>query len=262
MKAVILAAGKGSRLNGIIGDAPKCLLKVGEMSLIERQIMMLRHFGIDDIVVVVGYNADLVKSVIGRSVQFIENDIYARTNSLYSLWLSRDILGDGFVVMNGDVLFHPRMLRNLLHSNHEDALLISYRTAITTGYGDEEMKVKIDSGKIVDISKQIAPAEADGENVGVGKFGLTGAQLLIEKMNDLIGRGAERDWAPRAFQDFARERSLYPVNTGGYPWIEIDFPEDYHRAINSILPQILRSTDSNRMRGPATENRVFAENII
>jgi len=262
MKAVILAAGKGSRLNGIIGEEPKCLLQVGEMSLIERQIVTMRQFGIDDIAIVVGYNADLVKEVIGPGVCYIENEIYAKTNSLYSLWLARDLLGDGFVVMNGDVLFHPRMLRNLLQSNNEDALLVSYRNSTFPGYGDEEMKVRIEGGRITDISKQIAPSEADGENVGIGKFGAAGARLLIKKMDALIEQGAERDWAPRAFQDFARERPLNAINTRGDPWIEIDFPQDYYHAVNSILPEICRLAETNRLGASETEILISHEILV
>jgi len=238
LKGIILAAGKGSRLNGTAGDKPKCLLNVGGMTLIERQIDALHGVGIADVAVVVGCQADLVRRICGRGVEYVENARFAQTNSLYSLWLARPLLIDGFIVMNCDVLFHPRLLEDLVTSRHEDALLIAYQESDETPLGDEEMKVKVRRGRVVEISKTMAAEEADGENLGVVKFGAAGAELLGTFLDEHIARGGLRDWAPSAFADFARVRALHAIGTRGYPWTEIDFPEDYHRAINEILPAI------------------------
>ena len=238
MKAIILAAGKGSRLRGLAGDIPKCLARVGDITLIERQIWALRASGIDDIVAVVGYRADSVRDACGSEIEYIENPIFFRTNSLYSLWLASNRLGDGFVVLNSDVLFHPQLLADLLTTRYEDALLIAYKDRSGAAYGDEEMKVKVRAGTVEDISKAIEPAEADGENVGIVKFGPAGAALLTRQMAQLIARGAYRAWAPRAFREFVRSRPLHVIGTRGFPWIEIDFPEDYQRAVSTVLPEI------------------------
>lgn len=208
------------------------------MTLIERQIHTLRSFGIDRIAVVVGFGADLVRRVCGPDVEYVENNIFDRTNSLYSLWLARDMLRDGFVVLNSDVLLHPQLLADLLTAQYEDALLISYRDPATE-LGDEEMKVRVRAGRVADISKTMDPEEADGENVGVVKFGAAGAKLLIEQMDALLAVGGLRFWAPRAFFEVARRRPLYAIGTRGLPWIEIDFPEDYRRAVEEVLPRII-----------------------
>jgi choline kinase len=238
MKGIILAAGKGSRLNGTIGDKPKCLLRVGGKTLIERQIDSLRKVGIDDIVVVVGCQAEHVRRTCGKRITYIENTRFAQTNSLYSLWMARPLLYDGFVVMNCDVLFHPQMLADLVTSRHEDALLIAYQDDDATPLGDEEMKVRVRRGRVVDIAKTLPADEADGENVGIVKFGADGAERLAALMEKRVTAGGLRDWAPRAFADFAQERPLHTVGTRGYPWTEIDFPEDYERAVREILPAI------------------------
>jgi choline kinase len=238
MRAIILAAGKGARLNGISGNDPKCLVKVGGLSLIERQIQALKAMGVDDITAVVGFGADRVRRTCGPEVGYVANAIYDRTNSLYSLWLTRDLLSDGFVVLNADVLFHTQLLADLLTAEHEDALLVSYCDEATAALGDEEMKVQVRGGRVVNISKQMDPLEADGENVGIVKFGPSGARLLVEVMDSLIERGNWGAWAPRAFCDFAARRELHAIGTRGYPWIEIDFPEDYERAVYEVLPRI------------------------
>jgi choline kinase len=252
MKGIILAAGKGLRLNGHSGNTPKCLMEIGGQTLLERQIRALRLCGVEEIIVVVGYEAGRVRQSCDAEIRFVENPCYEQTNSLFSLWLTREFLAAGFIVMNADVLFHSQLLADLIASPHEDALLIDYRDPLSARLGDEEMKVRVRGDRVVDISKGIKPVEADGENVGIGKFGLDGARLLVEEMNALIARGCYRDWAPRAFCEFARRRPLYAVSTGGQPWIEIDFPEDYQRAVNDILPRISLSLEDDSSTEPLT----------
>lgn len=235
MKGIILAAGKGSRLNGTAGDLPKCLLRVGRTTLIEREIAALRACGIADLVVVVGCQAERVRRVCGRGIEFVENTRYAQTNSLYSLWLARPLLLDGFVVMNCDVLFHPQILEDLVTARHEDALLVSY---VDGPLGDEEMKVHVRCGRVVQIAKTLSPEETDGENVGIVKFGPEGARRLVAHLDARVAAGNLRDWAPRAFGDVAAERPLHAIGTRAFPWTEIDFPDDYQRAMHEILPAI------------------------
>ena len=238
MRGIILAAGRGSRLNGTAGDKPKCLVEAGGVTLLERQIDALEQAGIDEIVVVAGCQADRVKRRCGDRVTYVENRQFAETNSLFSLWMARDLLDDGFVVLNCDVLFHPQLLTDLLTARHENALLLAYREADQPPFGDEEMKVRVRCGRVVEMSKTMDPSEADGENLGVVKFGASGARILVGIMDRIVKSGELRAWAPRAFAAFAQTHALHAIGTRGYPWIEIDFPEDYLRAVREILPAI------------------------
>jgi choline kinase len=240
MRGIILAAGKGSRLNGTAGESPKCLVELGGMTLIERQIARLKDAGIDDITVIVGCQAERVRRTCGHNITYVENTRYAQTNSLYSLWMARALLYEGFVVLNCDVLFHPALLDDLISARHEDALLIAYRNDDDPAFGDEEMKVRVRGGRVVAMSKTMDPADADGENLGIVKFGARGAARLVEIMDRIVAAGGLRDWAPRAFSEFAQERPLHAIGTRGLPWIEIDFPEDYRRAVRDVLPEIER----------------------
>lgn len=236
MKGVILAAGKGARLNGTAGDKPKCLVEVGGLTLIERQIRTLRAAGIDDIVVVIGCQGDRVRTACGPDITYVDNSRFAETNSLYSLWTARALLYEGFVVLNCDVLFHPALLDDLLATHHDAALLLAYREPGQTPYGDEEMKVRVRGGRVLEMSKAMDPAAADGENLGIVKFGRSSAPYLVAILDRLVAAGGLRDWAPRAFSAFAQERPLHALSSGGRPWIEIDFPEDYERALRDVLP--------------------------
>src|SRR5215510_16490283 len=152
MKAIILAAGKGTRLDGA-AVKPKCLVEIGGITLLQRQIDTLRDANIKRIVVVVGFGAGSIREECGSDITFVENIHFAETSSLYSLWLAREHLTDGFVVLNSDVLFHPQMLADLLQSDRDNALLLSDTDAGVMG--DEEMKVKVHDHLVVDISKEM-----------------------------------------------------------------------------------------------------------
>jgi L-glutamine-phosphate cytidylyltransferase len=238
MTGIILAAGRGSRLNGGKGDMPKCLVTVGGETLLARNARILRAAGVNDLTVVVGCAADTVRRSIPDAT-FVDNPRFAETNSLYSLWLSRHHLTSSFIVMNCDVLLHPQLVLDLLTAQHEDALLVGYRDE-GTEYGDEEMKVQVRCGRVVDISKTMDPGAADGENLGVAKFGATGARFLLDEADRLITAGDIKAWVPRAFKEFAMRRPLHAIGTRGLPWTEIDFPEDYQRAVEMVLPAIER----------------------
>lgn len=239
MTGVILAAGRGARLNGGNGTLPKCLVTLGGETLLARNVRLLRAAGIDDLVIVVGCAADAVRQSCRRveRVTFVENTRFADTNSLFSLWMARQHLTSGFLVMNCDVLLHPRLLTDLLTSRYPDALLVDFGPE-RGDYGDEEMKVRIRRGRVVEMSKAMDPAEADGENLGVARFSAAGARILVDEMDRIVSAGELTSWVPRAFTALAGRRPLYAIGTRGLPWLEIDFPDDYRRAIDEVLPLI------------------------
>jgi choline kinase len=140
------------------------------------------------------------------------------------------------------------LLDDLIAAKHENAILLAYREADQPPFGDEEMKVQVRCGRVREMSKTMNPEDADGENLGVVKFGPQGAGELVTIMDRLIAAGGVRDWAPRAFREFAQVRPLHAIGTRGFPWIEIDFPEDYQRAIHEVLPLIdAGSDDAHRL---------------
>jgi len=233
-KAIILAAGVGSRLRPLTDDRPKCLLEVGGRTILEHQILALERCGITDIVMVVGYLADRIGVRMGTRLRYITNARYEETNSLYSLWLAREELAAGSLVMNSDVFAVPELFARLLRATPPDAILVE----LGEHFEAEDMKVMLNGGHVVDFGKDLPEARAHAHNVGMAKFSREGATHLIDCLDRLVAAGHENDWAPLAFKEFARQRPLVAVPTDGLPWIEIDFADDLRRAIAEVGPAI------------------------
>jgi choline kinase len=234
-KAVVLAAGTGNRLRPLTADRPKCLLEVGGLTILDRQLRDLRQCGVTDVTVVVGYRGDQIRARYGGSVRYIDNERYEQTNSLYSLWLARHELIPGALILNSDVLAPLQLFERLLQSPAPDAVLVELGEA----FEPEDMKVRLNGPRVVDFGKNLAPEQAQAHNVGVAKFSAEGARHLSECLDRLVSTGHENDWAPTAFREFAAHWPLIAVGTDGLPWIEIDFVEDLTRARVDIEPTIL-----------------------
>jgi L-glutamine-phosphate cytidylyltransferase len=234
-QAIILAAGQGRRLWPFTKERPKCLLDIGGKSIIEHQVDMLVSCGIERIAVVTGYMGAKVREVLGGRVEYFENSLFASTSSMYSLWLAQAAAADGFLVINSDVLFHAGILRSLLESPHADALAVDLESVLL----EEEMKVQVRHGRVAALSKQLA--DADGENVGMIKFSAEGSRVLFAKIDELLRQNHRQVMVPFAVNAIAPTYPLMVVPVQGYPWIEIDFPEDYERARHIVYPAILRT---------------------
>ncbi len=119
MKAFILAAGQGKRLEPLTSETPKCLLSINGSTILEYQLVTLSSVGIKDIVIVAGFRVDKIREAVKRyiimhnldiRVKIVINKEYDRTNNLYSLWLAREEMTDDFAVINGDNVFERESL--------------------------------------------------------------------------------------------------------------------------------------------------------
>jgi L-glutamine-phosphate cytidylyltransferase len=236
MQAVILAAGSGSRLTEISHGLPKCLIPVGEKPLIQHQLEALSDAGIGKILVIVGYKADEVRKVVGNQVTYIENDQYEDTNSLYSLSLASEWVKGPFVLMNCDVLFHPDILHRIIAKGGN---ALAYDS--TSSFGQEQTKVAIQEGRIVDIGKDLPTELSRGENLGIMCFNAEGSKALFASVKSLANNGWKKSWVIEAVRSACRVVPIKGVNIAGLPWVEIDFPSDYNRAQKETWPAIEKS---------------------
>jgi choline kinase len=230
MKALILAAGPGSRLLPLTLERPKCLLTIAGHSIVDYQIAALHDAGITDIGIVVGYLSELIKAHVTVPVTFIENRDYASTSSSYSLWLARDFIRDGFIHLNSDLIFHPKLLRALLHSPDPNAVVVDRRVDA----GSDMLKAQMDGGRILSMSKRLDPALAAAEVVGPAKFGAAGARKIIERLGELVDRGQRGQWAYDVFGSLAGNLDFRGVDNPGCFWAEVDTHQDARLAKQRI----------------------------
>lgn len=246
MQAIILAAGRGNRLADFNPDGrPKCLLEFDGKSLLYRQLDSLFRLGIHYVTLVVGYGADMILEHVATldsrpEVAYVYNPAYVN-GSVLSLLAAQNVLrGDEPVlVLDADVLFHPKILQILVESMHQNCYLID------RGFvpGDEPVKIALNAGRMVEFRKQLRDGleyETLGESVGYFKFGVEMAKLIADAcalyqsdgLLDAPHEEALRDVLLKHPDQFACE------DVSGLPWLEVDFPEDIERAIKDILPAI------------------------
>lgn len=231
MKAVILAAGKGTRLCEMTAKVPKCLVPVNGRPILEYQLRPLEAAGIRDILVVTGYCSDQVEAYSRGRFRTIRNEDYAATNSICSLWLARDEVDEcDFILFNGDVLADPQLIRNLINCSAPCAALIDNRKVLVDG----EMNVIIHDEKISEFSKNVRAVDADGESVQITKFGKREASLLFARIEQVIGAGETQRFPAFAYDVIFEQSEMRPVYVNNHWYFEIDTPEDYEKCIQAI----------------------------
>lgn len=132
MKAIIMAAGVGSRLKELNGDRPKCLIETGGVALISRSVSLLQSRGVTDITVITGYKSELIQQELKSQVRYLHNPYFRVTNSIASLWLARELLCDDVLLMNADLYYETAVLETAL-AQSDHAVMLSDRTRIVDG---------------------------------------------------------------------------------------------------------------------------------
>ncbi|MDD2665857.1 MAG: phosphocholine cytidylyltransferase family protein [Methanocellales archaeon] len=230
MKAILLAAGKGTRLSPQTEDLPKCLLKIKDKTILEYILDRIVENNIQEIVIVIGFCGDKIRGIIGNTykgfpVTYVFNPVFDRTNSIYSLWLAENVVGDSFVVINADTLFSKRILQHLSESPYEIALATD--DTLIGEISEEAMKVTIINGVIKDVSKQIPPERAHGVAIGLYKFGPKGKTKLYKELKRLVDSKILDQLFTKAVKNLImNDLEVFPISTKGLSWIDIDTYND------------------------------------
>jgi choline kinase len=238
MQAIIMAAGKGSRLGHLTEGLPKSFARIKGYRLIDYNISMLKSFGIKDIYIVTGYKDESFTDItsVYPGVKLLFNPFYENTNVIGSFWRGMDSLSDDFVYLHADTICDPQILGDLLSASGDVVLPVDFGN-----YNDEAMGVRIENGEVTQISKEIPDEYASGEFIGIAKLqksvlpdlrNIT-EQLLREKMFMSYFEGALQ----RLIDCHKYKFTAIPTN--GRFWAEIDFPEDYEAACKAISDSLL-----------------------
>jgi len=239
MKAIILAAGVGKRLWEVTQHRPKCLIEIGGQTLLHRYLTALRSVGIHRADIVVGYKQEMIRAAVaanscGMRVDFLVNEQFHR-GSISSLWIARDVLHDNAIIMDADVLFHQEILRRLVQSPYENALLMD-ETVKQTG---EECMVVVEGGRVIALTKKM-PLHYDyaGEGVGFLKIRHADGPSVVASLRTHVAHEAWQMEYEDALFEFFRDVKVGHEKIGGLPWTEIDFVEDVSKAERDVLPKL------------------------
>ena len=259
MKAIILAAGRGSRLYPYTHDKPKCLLDIGNISILEQQINHIRDCGINEVVIVVGFGFERVEDFLrsydglGMRIKTLYNPFYQSTNSLVSLWIARSEFDEDIVVMNGDDVYEIGVLDKALSVRDEKICLPIKRKP---RYDGEDMKVTVDGNRVSKISKSISKGETSAESVGIRVFRDRGVELLKRSVEEeMRNPGAENKWYISSIHRLiSKGYEIRPLDIGNLYWMDVDCPLDLFRARKEAdrfmrkeygAPGLLRVVDSS-----------------
>jgi choline kinase len=208
---------------------------VGDTTILERMLAGIQAAGVVDVVLVLGYLHHKVERVVQQAfadmnVQVIVNDHYAETNTGYSLLLAAEMVeGSAFVKFDGDVVFDPEILRRLLSSPGDNALCIDRNIQLAS----EEVKVALSDGtRVSKVSKNLAPADAVGESIGIEKISADTADLLFSELRTMMEHQRHlQDYYEGAYERLIdRGVPFHAVDITGLPWTEIDTQQDYDAA--------------------------------
>ena len=250
MQAIVMAAGRGSRLGNLTDDRPKAFLEVKDIKLIEYNLALLDSLGVRDIVLVTGYRAEMFENLVAAmpNVHCVYNPFFGIMNVLGSFFMGQEhLVEDDLVYMHADTLCAPGVIRDMMAADADIVLPVDF------GPCDEEaMKVRLVDGEIATISKGIPVDEAAGEFIGICKIAANAIEPLKKSARKLLGEGHFDYYFEGALQDLIDEGSCSAVcvDTAGRFWGEVDFLEDYRR-VEGGLPDDLYSIASEFLRAGA-----------
>jgi choline kinase len=230
-KAILLSAGKGSRLLPLTADRPKCLIELSGRSLLEWQLDALSAAGVREVLIVTGFRDDLVDSVAeGRpGVSTLFNPFYHVADNLGSVWLARSAFEGELLLLNGDTLVSPALLGKVLGA---DAGPIAVTVDEKGAYDADDMKVLREGGRLLRIGKALQAGSFNAESIGLIAFRGEGARTFIGEVERMMRRpDGTRRWYLRAIDSLAQAgAAIDTVSIAGEEWQEVDFPADVEKA--------------------------------
>ena len=232
MKAIILSAGQGSRLGGLVSDRPKCLIDFNGRTLLDRQLDTLASNGVEEAVVVTGFHDDRVEEALakrsgGPRVRTIFNPFFKVADNTGSLYMAREELSGDCLVWNGDTLVSDTLMRRVVENQQAGICVTIDRKP---GYDDDDMKVVEDGGRLKEIGKRLS-AGVNAESIGLLAFRSGGAERFREAIEQAL-RTLEGTtiWYLRVIHHLAQSTEVWTFDIEGEEWGEVDFPPDVEAA--------------------------------
>lgn len=235
MKAILLAAGRGTRISRMVQEIPKSTLPVNGVPMIRLTVELLQSRGIET-VVCVGYQQEVVRKALeGFEVTYYNNPFYDVTNSIASLWFAREELTEECLVINADVFFSDKILQMIMEDEHQAVMLVDKSRRKTGDY----FFATTDSGCIKKYGKDLPLQYRSCEYVGISKISSEFVPIFKERLEQLIDKSKHNMWWEDTLYSFTDqdEYKIYTKDVEGLFWSEIDYFDDYERILNYLATQ-------------------------
>ncbi|MDR2732783.1 MAG: phosphocholine cytidylyltransferase family protein [Fibromonadaceae bacterium] len=228
-KAIIMAAGEGTRISRRVDNRCKCTLDIGGIPLIRHTVEMLLKNNIETHVVV-GYRKQEIQNCLkGLKIKFHENIFYSVTNSLVSLWFAREELNCSNIILgNADVFWEENLLSILLNETRDCVMLCD---SSRVEQGDYLFRRDKD-GRLLGYGKGMDCHKADCEYVGLAMIRGGLIKKCRDKLDEMVENQHHHDWWEQILYSMSAERSIWTRDIAGSFWAEIDFIEDYERILD------------------------------
>lgn len=238
MQAIIMAAGKGSRLGTLTDDKPKSFLEIKGIKLIEYNVALLHAYGIHNIIIVTGYRNEQMEEFAGKikGIKCIYNPFYEMVNVLGSFYMAQEYLVEDTIYMHADTLCAPEIFEEMITAKGDMILPVEYKKC-----DEEAMKVLTENGKVMEISKQIPCDAAEGEFIGIAKISKGILNDLRQASKKLMKEKEFTAYFEGAIQELLnlQKYNIRAIDTRNHFWGEVDFLEDYERVSNEISPELV-----------------------
>lgn len=237
-KAIIMAAGQGTRLRPITYNKPKCMTRVAGQPILEYQLQVFEQAKISEVIVIVGYKHEVIEKYLSErkskiKITVIHNPEFESSENIYSLWLAKDLLAEtNFFLINGDIILPLTVVEQL---KKEQINSIAVQKEI---FHEESMKVKCDSkGYCGEISKQISPQDAHGVSLEIYYFTCKNVGSLFRTIEETIAIFGKNVWYEKAINVFLQKHKIIPISVS-VPWLEVDDLADLSRGDQFYCPHI------------------------
>ena len=233
MKAIIMAAGVGKRLQSLNINKPKCLIAVGSTTLIRRSVNLLVSKGISDITVIVGFKGHLIRNELNNDVAYFENPDFHSTNSIKSLWYAKDLLEDNVLLLNGDLYYEHVILDYAINQTNPVVML-----ADSTRIDNADYRFSFSGDQINQFGKHLTNHETDGEYVGIVRIDQSFIKTFKDALEEMIISGKSNIWWEDVLYSFIEKRiPIHYFDVAGTFWSEVDTLQDYNYLQNWIKNQ-------------------------
>ena len=232
MKALILAAGLGSRLQEYTSEVPKALVQVSGKPILGYQVEALLKNDVRRIVIVIGHQGHKIREFFTQNryseleVEYVENQIYNDSNSSYSFWLAiSKIEGESYIHMNCDIMFSPELLQRVIHSDRDNVITLDRKITLT----DNMEQVILEKDKIVKM-RNYRLKGAVGKAVGLAKFAPDNVAWIVERLKQYIEVGDKNQNFYGIIREAVNYVDFYVLDAGEDLILEVNTKDDLRRA--------------------------------